>query len=80
MHEHPAPAGVRVEHADGTVTPVGVTYLRQDEHGIRLWQCRLTMPLTHGDQVRCEVLPARTSLTVVYPRTALAFPNPRGAK
>ena len=60
----PAPEGVEVVHADGTVTPCTTEY-RELRDGAHVWAV-VGARLTAGDQLRVALLPGHTGLTVEH--------------
>lgn len=57
------PQGVRIEHANGTTTPVELAYRGYDaDEQAHVWEC--ITPVARGDRVRVALLPAHTSITL----------------
>ncbi len=55
------PTNVRIEHADGRVTPVELAYLGVDKQsGCHVWEC--STHLSASDVLAAGTLPARTSI------------------
>ena len=60
-----APEGVRIQHADGRVTPCSVTFSGHDDAGMAIWTAAAEgkgAELAAGDRLLADVLPARSAL------------------
>jgi hypothetical protein len=64
MNQPIPPTGVCIERADGTVDPLELTY-EGDREGIHVWIGDGGF-LSHGDHLRCDTLPARTTISVTW--------------
>lgn len=57
------PLGVRIEHRDGTVTPVHLMYRGPDDAGVQVWVATgAVFKAESGDRLKADVMPSQTSI------------------
>lgn len=57
----PRPRGVRIRHADNTVTPCELAYVGIED-GLHTWAIMGTVHFGRGDAIEADVIPGETSI------------------
>ena len=67
------PTGARLEHTDGTVTPLELVYVGRTDDGMHVW--RALTEFGFDDQLMVDKLPPRTKVVLPAPPSAQGWPN-----